>query len=145
MYRLFAPGADEEVYESSPTLKRVEESLDDYKLKDTFHLALNYKDPFLESGILESGQPDKPEVKFKTNLIDYNRPALPPAINWDFIKYTGFIINPGSKKLVSIISINGKERMMMDGGVADQVKLIKNYKDSIKVSFNNKNKFIRLK
>ena len=63
-------------------------------------------------------------------------------MDWGFIQYSGYIRNPGSKKLVAIMTVNGKNVMMAEGETTDQVKLLKNLRDSIKISFKGKTKFI---
>ncbi len=68
-----------------------------------------------------------------------------PAINWSFIKYSGYILNPASKKLIALVSINGKNETLSEGDTKDNVHLIKNMRDSIKISFNGKTKFIPIK
>ena len=65
-----------------------------------------------------------------------------PVEDLSFIKYSGFIYNPAAKTTISIISVNGKNAMIADGEVAEGVKLIKNMKDSIKISYRNKIRFI---
>lgn len=68
----------------------------------------------------------------------------PQAFNWGFIKYSGYIHNPDSKKLVTLLSINGQNVTLSDGETKAQVRLLKNMRDSIKISFEGKIKFITL-
>ncbi len=148
IYRLFFADAGEDYKPAFAAAKPVHEPYDQYTEKpDTFKLALNYRDPFL-------GVPAKstePAVTPKTlSAADaalhaaLSRPALPPPINWSVIQYTGRILNPVSKKVVSIVTVNGKERMLSEGEVFESVKLIKNKRDSILVEWQGKQKYIRL-
>jgi len=131
-----AVGSDED---DTPIISRAlpKDPYNDYTIpKDTTHLLLNYRDPF---GL----------VKWKDTTIVTKpvrlslKPTTPkPAMDWSFIKYSGYIRNPNSKKLVAILTINGKSVMMADGETSDDVKLIKNLRDSVQVSFKGKTKFI---
>ena len=67
-----------------------------------------------------------------------------PTINWGFITYRGFIRNASTKKLLALIDINGKEYLMTEGEAFDQVRLMKNLKDSVRVIYNGKSHFIPL-
>jgi hypothetical protein len=115
------------------------EPFNDYTLpKDTSKLSLNYRDPF---GLIQ--------FKDTVKLVSHERTVrnvsiATPPMNWGFIRYAGYIRNPGSKELIALVQINGKSANMRVGDVVDQVKLIKNMQDSVKVLFNGKTKFITI-
>jgi hypothetical protein len=124
---------------SAPVLTK-KETFNDYAVpKDTTRLLLNYRDPF---GLV----PFKDTVK----VVSPGRTAhdltvtAAPAINWGFIRYSGYIRNPGSKQLIALVQINGKSADMREGDIVDKVKLLKNMQDSVKVRFNGKTKFITI-
>ncbi len=142
IYRVFFLEPGNDYTPAFAEAKPVHEPFDQYQEKpDTFKLALNYRDPFLgsayktEEPIVEAGPP-KPSTLLPVK-------PLPPAINWSGIRYSGYITNPGTKKMVSIVTVNGKERMLGEGEVLDGVKLLKNKKDSILVEWLGKQKYIR--
>lgn len=142
-YRIFtATQAAEPVSFNLPASKASYESLYDYQMKDTFTLALNYRDPFLggepQSEIPVTTVPREP-AGFVMNAI-----AAPPPVNWEIIRYTGYIMNPNIRRAVAIMNINGKEYMLSEGQKADGVTLIKSYRDSVKISYQSKTKFIRI-
>ncbi|MFI5161252.1 MAG: hypothetical protein ACHQHN_08235 [Sphingobacteriales bacterium] len=114
----------------------------DYSVpKDTTHLLLNYRDPF---GLVKFKDTDAMPVK----RILHKSPApalIKPAMNWGFIQYAGYVRNPASKKLIALVTINGKNETLAEGESKERVKLIKNFRDSIKVSFNGLTKCIALK
>lgn len=115
------------------------EPYNDYSIpKDTTRLLLNYRDPF---GLAKQKDTSK-------TLPGHDRKVagtvLKPVFNWGFIKYFGYMRNPGSKKLVAIFNINGKNVNMAEGETIDKVKLIKNMGDSVKVSCDGKTKFIAI-
>jgi len=120
--------------------KMAKEAYNDYTVpKDTASLQLNYKDPFVAQKQKDTS--DHPVKKTADKM-----PLKPlPAMNWNFIKYAGYIHNPGSKNLVALITINGKSVMMTEGETSEQVKLLKNLKDSIQIVFNGKTTFIKMR
>ncbi len=140
LYRVFnAAGGDDDdkaTVISAPIKK--EAYNDDAITKDTIRLLLNYRDPF---GLIKPK--DTTELSIK-KILPKNMPVLlaKPAFNWGFIRYAGYIRNPATKKLVAMVSINGKNEMFVEGDTKDQVKLIKNLRDSIKISYSGKIKFI---
>ncbi len=139
IYRIFdaAVGSDDAA-PGPATVKK--EAYNDYAIaKDTTHLLLNYHDPF---GLTR--QKDTIAVVKKVN---YKPAAMvpKPVMNWGFIQYSGYIRNPASKKLITLININGRSEMLTEGQEKDNVKLIKNLRDSIKISYNGKIKFIPMK
>jgi hypothetical protein len=146
VYRVFARSAgDQKEYESSPAQKAPEEPLDDYELKDNFTLNLNYRDPFSGTGSTETEQTAPPDFLTEQIPVFNNLPASPPPIDWSFIRYAGRVVNPASRKTITLLIINSLETMIGEGEQIRGVKLIKNYRDSVKVSFQGKEKFIRLK
>ena len=145
-YRMFSGTGNEEM-DRRPTVRlgSVNESLDDYKFKDTFKLALNYRDPFLGNLLNKIETAPVENIAENSSAVAFIRPKpIKPQINWEMIKYNGCIINPLGKRVVAIMIINGKEQMLLEGQTADGVKLLKNYKDSIKVYYQSQIKFIRL-
>lgn len=118
----------------------VKGSMVDYAVqKDTARLLLNYRDPFStkKSELVET-QAIQPVEK----ILRAVSPKAP--INWSVIRYSGFVNNPGSKKLIAMISVNGKELMLSEGETGEQVRLVKNLRDSIKVTYQGVTKFITL-
>lgn len=120
----------------------VKEAYDDYALpKDTTHLQTGYRDPF---GLVPF-RDTTVRISKKTDGGISHPINRPPAINWIGINYLGYIRNPGSKKLIAIMHINGKEVMMAEGENTEQVRLLKNLRDSIRISYHGQTKFITLK
>jgi hypothetical protein len=140
IYRLFkAAGGDGESLPISSHAEMKEASTDYTLPKDTTHLLLDYRDPFS----VKKSEP----VEIPVNQLIQKKSLSviqKPMVNWNVIRYSGFIHNPGSKKLIALLNINGEELMMSEGETADQVKLIKNLKDSIKVTYQGATKFIIL-
>ncbi len=107
--------------------------------KDTARILLNYRDPFHAGTTPSLKDTMMRQVKHREIAL----PAIPkPVEDLSFIKYSGFIYNPATKTTISIISVNGKNAMVADGEVTDGIKIIKNMKDSIKISYRNKIRFI---
>jgi hypothetical protein len=128
---------------SAPASK---EPLNDHSIiKDTSTLKLNYRDPF---GQHVSGKDtaQRAVTKLIANASHINlrveRPIAKPIVNWSFIKYAGYIRNPHSKKLYALINVNGKSVMLSEGETSGDIKLIRNLKDSIKISYQNRTQYI---
>lgn len=142
VYRLFFNNVEDEyVLRSSSTIAK-HEPYDQYLPKaDTFRLALNYKDPFL-GGVTPEVIELKP-TELSAKPVNFVPPPVKPFIDWNAIKYSGYIINPVTKKIVSIITVNGKEQMLSEGEVFEGAQLIKNKKDSVLVSWKGTQKYIK--
>jgi len=141
LYRVFdAYGGNDGSIPVTP-IKTIKEAYNDYMIpKDTTHLLLNYRDPF---GLAKT----KDTADLTINNHHKNMMPIPtkPAVNWSFIQYSGYIRNPGSKKLIALVTINGKNETLSEGEMKGQVRLIKNLRDSIKVSFNGQTKYLPIK
>lgn len=141
IYRVFdaASGGDDPVAPTPLNIKK--EVYNDFAIPvDTTRLLLNYRDPF---GMAKKRDTNIVPVK---KIRQSNIPVVAkPAMNWNFIQYSGYIRNPSTHKLVTMVSINGRNETLTEGQVVDQVKLLKNLRDSIKISYNGKIKFITLK
>jgi hypothetical protein len=139
IYRVFSATADSDDNITVSNISQKKETYDDETIiKDTTHLLLNYKDPF---SLIKPK--DTAEIPVK-KILYRNLSILPikPAFNWSFIRYAGYIRNPTTKKLVAVVSINGKNEMLLEGQTREQVKLLKNMRDSIKISYGGKVRFI---
>ena len=150
VYRLVsASGGDEDLPQAMAAAPTSREPLNDYApVKDTARLMLSYRDPFA----MTKAQDTAKVIPLHTILSQSAKPSVvnlaaapvKPAINWGFISYAGYIRNPASKRLLALVHINGKELMLSEGETADQVKLIRNLRDSIKIAYQGKTKFLTL-
>lgn len=135
---MLTKGENEPIVINTPAKK---EAYNDYALvADTAALQLNYRDPFQAAGrdtVLNNVKKAAPAP------VTPKVPVLP--FNWSFIKYTGYIRNPGAKNSVTMISINNKLFMMQEGQTEAQVKLIRNMIDSIQISYNGKTTYLKMK
>jgi len=142
LYRVFGAMGDNEPDEPAIPGPVKKEAYNDYAIpRDTTHLLLNYRDPF---GMAAA----KDTISHKHIASGPAQAGLPPAVpamNWDFIRYVGYVRNPDSKKLVAMVHLNGTELMMSEGESKGSLKLIKNLRDSIRINYQGKIKFIPLK
>ena len=139
LYRVIFNNSDDDYQLKAQPVAKKNEPYDQFELKrDTFRLALNYRDPF--TGVVETPPKSVETIAKPTNFVP---PPFRPPINWGVIKYRGYVINPQTKKVVSILEINGKERMLVEGEFLEGVKLLKNKKDSILVYWQGKQKHIK--
>jgi hypothetical protein len=142
LYRIFdASNGNNDDNTQTTFNKPAKEPYNDFTIpKDTTHLQLNYRDPF---GLIKLK--DTVELTVKNHHKDIVTLTVKPAVNWSFIQYSGYIRNPGSKKLIALVRINGKNEILSEGDTKDQIKLIKNMRDSIKIIFKGQTKFIAIK
>lgn len=127
---------------SMPVTTTVKEAYNDFALpKDTAKLLLNYRDPFglVKEKDTVSVKHDRPVMRQISSIV------AKPAVNWSFITYSGYIRNPSTKKLIALVNINGQSTTLTEGEIKNEVKLIKNLRDSIKISYEGKTKFIPIK
>lgn len=131
---------------SSPTYatEKVETKIDiDEIKKDTFSIVANYRDPFLGKKIRES----KPIVTNYTSRSNTKKRTKPTQVTnqaWPVIHYKGMIKNNNSKKRVGIVDMEGKERLVKEGDVLNEVKFLSIGKTQVKVSFNKEQKIISI-
>ncbi|MFA6083768.1 hypothetical protein [Mucilaginibacter sp.] len=138
-HRIFAGLAPQE-----PTLParqgpgQLKAPADDYALtRDTTRLKLNYRDPFSSKKAPDTSMT-------KPGRIALSAPRPQTAADWTAIHYSGYMRNPGSKKLIALLRVNGRNLMLAEGEQAEKVKLIKNLRDSVKVSYQGSTRFIRM-
>ncbi|WP_419699005.1 hypothetical protein [Mucilaginibacter sp. NFX135] len=110
---------------------------------DTAHLHTGYRDPFGQIKLRDTAG-SIPVKKLVLSSVNVSRPAAKPLINWDMISYRGFIRNPGSKKLIAIMMVNGKPVMLAEGERSGAVKLLRNLRDSVSVEYQGHHKFIQI-
>lgn len=148
LYRVFAAVStdDTPIASSNINSQSGKNAGNDYALtKDTTHLLLNYRDPFHEEPVKDTTKvvPVHKLIR-QDEQLKRRSSALIPQPNWNMFRYTGYIRNPHSKKLIALISYNGKSIMLGEGESSGEVKLLKNLRDSIKIAYNGKTKFISM-
>jgi len=140
-YRVFFNEAGDDQANQVVAQKTDHEPYDRYvAANDTFRLALNYRDPFLAKEV--AAAIDVKSAAPKQVVPTIPKPIVAP-LNWSAIRYNGYVTNPITKKMVAILTVNGTERMTAEGESFQGVKLLKNKKDSILVSWMGKRKYIR--
>jgi hypothetical protein len=133
---------EEEVVMPPPPLKK--SSADDYAVvRDTTTLVLHYRDPF-SPGRTDKDQAKQPVIS-ATNSPNAARTPVAPKLSWDFIQYEGFVKGPNARQTIALVRINGKSLMLSEGEEAEHVRLLKNLRDSVKVSSGGKVAYIHLK
>jgi hypothetical protein len=108
------------------------------QMPDTFHLLLNYPDPF--TGAIEQKSPKQSiSCNYKPKKQDVAPPTSTPMPT---VKYYGFVSNKNTNKLVGIVYIGGKQFLAKQGDICNGVSLIKMTNDSILVSYEKSKKWI---
>lgn len=111
-----------------------------------FLLKANYQDPFLgrfSNSLVRSANSTNVVVSSVKKAVAPKVKKEPIKIDWSFIKYFGLIKNQQTQKQVALISINGKQHMVSEGEKVDEVLLVKNFKDSIKVTYQGETIFLK--
>jgi len=140
IYRIFAAVNENNDDNAPPLVNTIKEAYNDFSIpKDTTHLLLNYRDPFGLVKQKDTARFIAPRTSARTVV-----PGIKP-MDWSFIRYSGYMLNPATKKLIALVSVNGQNITLSEGQTKNEVKLIKNLRDSIKISFEGKTKFIRIK
>ena len=140
LYRVFNAFDSNDGDVAAIPLKTAKEAYNDFSLpKDTTHLLLDYRDPF---GIVKQKDTDKVIIR---KVSERKIPVQVKPMDWGFIRYSGYMLNPATKKLIALVSINGQNITLSEGQTKNDVKLIKNLRDSIKISYAGKTKFIAIK
>ena len=147
-YKVFTATGAEDTYSLPVAHTSVAyESLDDYKLQDTDVLQLNYPDPFLKAELqtlpVVTAEPEKANSA-PGAFFSARQSTAKPQVNWPEISFIGTIQNAENKRRISLMKVNGKEHMLKEGDWTDGVRLLKNLRDSVLISYQQKTKFIKL-
>lgn len=136
-YRIFNSISSEEKPVAFTSFNSTQVEEQDKALTDTFRLIATGRDPFLGNVAKAKtiGLPKRASKKIKV-------PEVP--VDWSFIGYNGIVYNPSAKKKVVFMTIHGREVMMNEGDKADEVTLVKNFGDSVKVAFSGQTHVVRL-
>ncbi|QHS56497.1 hypothetical protein GWR56_13470 [Mucilaginibacter sp. 14171R-50] len=133
---LSALGDQEELPVAAPSM--VKSPADDFAaVTDTVQLRANYRDPF---GLTPVAMKTDTQTYMKT--IRGTTPVPHAQADMGFVKYAGYIANPVSKRTLSMLLINGKTMMLNEGESAEGIKVLKNMRDSVKVAYRGRVRFI---
>jgi Tfp pilus assembly protein PilP len=135
-YQLFGYFFSEPNYAKEHEMVKM--NIDEIKA-DTFSIVANYRDPFLDAKKVVSQSSHR-----GNSSSTKKKKTLPPVADklWPVIKYNGMIKNNDSERRVGIVSISGKEYLVKEGDVLDEVKVKKIEKDLIAVVFQKEQKTI---
>jgi hypothetical protein len=111
---------------------------------DTFQLQLNYPDPFLKSDQKEVIAAPLVGTPMPMNGNNFMPKPAAPVVKPVVIQYLGYIASTGGKQKIAIMNQDGKERMMTEGQLTDQLQLLKIGSDSVKIKYKGKTSFIRI-
>ena len=116
-----------------------EVNIDEIK-KDTFLIVADYRDPFLGKKIrtkktISSSQGTKPKGN--------NRAKMPKAEKpWPSISFKGMIKNNNSDRRVGILNVNGKEFLIKEKDIVNDVTIVSIAKSTVEVRFQKESKTI---
>jgi hypothetical protein len=148
-YQIFKSISDEDEIAIKSTIKASKPvDLQDYTRIDTGKLNLNYPDPFYRdihhpSPVIVAQKDNTRSIQTITSFQqEYHQNPKEKIEN--FVTYQGFIINPNTKQYISIINFKGREVMLPEGAIYEGMKLLRNLKDSIKISYQKEVTYIKL-
>ena len=105
------------------------------KVIEPYTLSLNYDDPF---GKIQRPVTKKPAGK-KISPAKKTVPKVKkPEIDLSKYKYQGMIQNAGSKHKIALVMINNEMKMIKEGELIDEFKVVKITKESIQINVNRK-------
>jgi hypothetical protein len=137
-YQIFKAYWKDDAEPQIPATTYREKAYNDYAVKkDTSTLKLNYRDPFKLSVTIVA---DTAHKKLTSRIASMIHPVA--KTDWSFIKYSGYIANPVTRKVISILIINGNSVMLAEGESAGDVKLVKNMRDSVQIIFKKSSRYI---
>lgn len=137
-YRIFnAAGGDDNISSFSDTGAR-EAQVSSYA--DTFSIIGDYRDPFM--GKLAIAERPKPVMRTQPRAKE-EKPQPPVKIAWPSIGYSGMIKNQKSAVQLAMMQVNGQSYTLKAGQSAEGVQLVKIFRDSVEVIFQNEKRTIR--
>ncbi|KAA9324920.1 hypothetical protein [Adhaeribacter soli] len=110
-----------------------------------FSLMLNYPDPFLKgekvTRTASPAQANRVSSRQKPN------PVLPPVqlkeeIAWPNIVYNGMIVNQNSNAKIAMLTIGEQQVFLKINSIEKGIRLLRIYKDSVRVELNGQRKAI---
>ena len=112
---------------------------------DTVLLIANYPDPFLgDIGKIDKGRGKiKPKSKTPPKKVVLNQMTGEVAVKWPDIVYKGTIHHKTSGSILGLANIDGKEYLIYEGNIYENVEIIKLFSDSVSVEFKEEKRIIR--
>ncbi len=144
-YRIFAGLGSEDVSSFEiPQKKIINTSIQ--KEKEAFVLLANYRDPFIggtsralqSSGTFFGNNSSVQENKVKKVAVKKEE----IVIDWNFLDYIGIVYNKETQKKVGLLVISGKEYMVNDKDVINEVAILRKERDSIQVEYKGVKKWL---
>lgn len=145
-YRVFAGLSSEDEISYQLPQKKIVQDIEQNK-EEAFVLFANYRDPFLgntSKAISGAGSVtvvpgnNTSQVKSKKKEPEKKEPT-----DWSFLDYIGIVNNKETNKQVGLLVISGKEYMVNDKDVINEVTIVKKVKDSLLVEYRGEKKWLR--
>lgn len=137
-YRIFnAAGGDDNISSfNDPGIREAQVS----SYTDTFSIVADYRDPFM--GKLAVENRPKTVVTVQPRITE-PKPQSPVKIAWPSIGYSGMIKNQKSALQLALLQVDGKSHTLKAGQSVEGVQLVKIFRDSVEVIFQNEKRTIR--
>lgn len=146
-YRFFSYLAPEE--EKQEEKAYAPQSLTLGRLKTEYSISCNYPDPFMKQERSSAparwkAQPSSSSVVKDPKKKTAPKVIQPPANDFPSIQLAGVIANKQGGKKSAIVVLEGKEYSLAQGETLNGIRLAKIFSDSVLVTYQKKNKIIRL-
>jgi hypothetical protein len=135
-------------YNYSLTDKKMQAGNTDYKIDDSFTLLASYRDPFLREvprSVISKANISSDKIKAVKSRENGKEKIIAKPVDISFILFHGIVNNPETKKKIALVSIHDKQYMASEGEKIEEVSFIKNGKDSVLISFEDKSFYIKRK
>jgi len=144
-YKVYAQNSEDEVKVSVAADIQKDDLFDliDHR-SDPFVFASSAQDSFGQNIVNSVEKFGESSVPYSADKPVINRP-LKPSVNWEVIKYKGFIINSLTHDRVAIVIVNNKEALLTEKEHFLGLTLLKNCGDSIKVIYQQEIGYIKIK
>lgn len=143
IYRVFGSLNNDEGDTSALPAVIKEETRNDYSIpNDTIHLSLDYRNPFetLKKAPFSIAKTDQKHHAAARTAVKH---APLPSVNE--ISYDGYVRNAVTKKLIAVLTMNGKGLMLAEGESSGSIKLLKNMRYSVEIFYQGRPQILPLK
>lgn len=112
------------------------------EISDTIQLIANYRDPFLDKQIAIKDNSKFRILNSKLPVVKVAEPPQAPIV-WPTIIYHGLIKKSGNEKTIGFLSVDGQSHFVQSGQQAGVVRVLRIWKDSVEVFWEDKKKVLR--
>lgn len=118
-----------------PVVKAQERLIVENRDTITYTLKLDYEDPFLKNKRIVVHNPSPVNSKPTPKKPKVVKTVTKLPVKWPVIVYKGLINNKKGNKAIYMLEVDGASLFMTPGEVRDELKLLKVYRDSVRMEY----------